>query len=368
MNFVIVTHKLFNGASQDLYKYLKKNKKKVLLIEHDFSSLKTRISHFTFFNGKKELVKNTFNYFFLPDLLCYVKDFLYSFIYLLFKQFDVFIGAGGFNALIGVLLKKLGRINKVIFYTIDFVPKRFDNKLLNKIYHLIDKYCVLNSDEVWNLSPRMAIARKKLYGIKSNNQKVVPIGVWLNEMPKVKKLKNVKQLVFVGHLLKKQGVQLVIESIPLIIKRIPNFRFLIIGGGEYFSELKRLVNKLKIQDYVIFTGPIYDSVKINKLLGQSHLGIAMYNKRFDSFTYYADPTKIKTYLAMGLPVLLTDVPYNAKLIEKEKCGLIIKYDKKNLSENIIKLLSDDKLLMKYSRNAKKFIKKYDWNKIFNDVL
>jgi len=372
--YVIVTHKLYHGVSQDMYKYLKKKKIKTLLIEHDISNAKNRITHYSYFNGKKEIKNDTFNWNFLPDTVCYVKDFIYTFLSLLFnwKKFDVYVGAGGFNVLAGIFLKKLRKVKKVIFYTIDYIPKRFSNNFLNKIYHKIDKYCVKNSDETWNLSPRMVKARKQFNDMsfkKYNKQKWVPVGVWLDELPKnLKRVKNRKQLIFVGHILEKQGLQLVLKAIPSIIKKIPNFNFVVIGGGPYLETLKQMASDLDINNFVEFKGPIYDHKKVNHYLGKSHLSIAMYDKKLDYFTYYADPTKLKTYLAMGLPILLTDVSYNARDIEKAGCGKIVKYDPKTLSLTIIELLKDERIIKKYSNNAKEYIKSYNWNKIFRENL
>ena len=56
-------------------------------------------------------------------------------------------------------MKTLGWVDKVVFYTIDFTPRRFKNKILNNFYLLIDKWCVKFADEVWNLSERMFEAR-----------------------------------------------------------------------------------------------------------------------------------------------------------------------------------------------------------------
>lgn len=79
------------------------------------------------------------------------------------EKYDLFIGVDSLNCLGGLFLKKLGKVRKVIFYSIDFVPIRFDNKFLNRTYHAIENYCVTHSDEVWNVSPRIAEGREKFF-------------------------------------------------------------------------------------------------------------------------------------------------------------------------------------------------------------
>ncbi len=372
--YVIVTHSVFTGASQDLYKYLKKNKISSLLLEHSFSIKKDRISKFTYFNGEKEDIKNTKDYKFLPDNICYIKDILYSFFGILFnkRKYDVYVGAGGFNAFPGIFLRLFGKVKKTIFYTIDYVPTRFSNKLLNSIYHSIDKFCVKHTDQTWNLSPKMSEGRQEYNNMpveKYKKQKVVPIGIWTNELPNdIQKHQDKRQLVFVGHLIEKQGVQIILRAIPDIIKVIPDFYFLIIGDGEFKINLENIVKDLGIQEYVCFKGAIYDNSIINKYLGESHIAAAMYDKKLDRFTCFADPTKLKVYLAMGLPIILTDVPHNANDIQNKGCGKIIEYNEESVKNAVIALLQDEERLDEYSRNAVGYMKKYDWNLVFEDAL
>ena len=100
-------------------------------------------------------------------------------------------------------------------------------------------------------------------------------------------------------------------------------------------------------------------------MADSALAIAMYDKTKDTFTYYADPTKLKDYLSAGLPILLTDVPFNAQDIQKASCGIIVQYDSKILAKAIIKVLQDEKTLHTYRNNAITYIQKFDWEKIFD---
>lgn len=293
------------------------------------------------------------------------------------KQKDkpsLFIGINPISCIIGLFFRKIGKTKKVIFYAIDFTPKRFENSLLNYLYHKLEIYCTVHSDETWNVSPRIAQGREKFLNLsgKKYPQKVVPIGVW-NETIKKTPFNKIKrhQLIFLGHLLKKQGVQVVLEAIPFIVQQIPDFKFIILGGGEYQKDLQELSNKLQIEKYVEFKGWIKDRKKIDEILGVSALAVAVYKPEEDNlsnFTYYADPTKIKDYLANGLPVILTDVPYNAYELEKRKCGIVVEYKKEKISQAIFNLLKNQERLRIYRQNARLYAREFDWGNIFDRAL
>lgn len=285
-------------------------------------------------------------------------------------KYDLFVGVDNFNAFIGLLLKKLGNVKKTVYYVIDYFPKRFENRLLDFLYHKLDKFCVKYVDETWNLSAGMIEARKKLQKMdpqKYNRQKIVPIGVWFNKIPR-KKFAEIKkhQLVYVGLLIESMGVQLVIQATPLIIKKIPDFHFRIIGGGEYENDLKSLAKCLKVDPYIEFTGWAKEREERDRIMSDSACGVAPFNTEIlDERVRNADPAKIKDYLALGMPVILTNAPLNAYELEKRGCGIVIDYKPEDLAQTVITLLKDENKLKKYRENALKYIQRYDWKLIFD---
>jgi glycosyltransferase involved in cell wall biosynthesis len=376
---VITTHYLVYGAPQALRDFLNGEQvKSLLFIGHPLISEADDGSFYELFEEgnlvKKQILSprqslKTVDYFWeiITNILTVKRQK---------KKIALYVGADCLNAFAGIMLKWFGVVEKVVFYTIDYVPYRFQNRLMNRIYHWLDRFCVKFADETWNLSSRMAEGREKYYGLKQsvyNRQKVVAVGIWpekvkVNPFEKI----NQHQLLFIGHLLKKQGVQYVLQAIPEIFKHIPDFHFLIIGGGEYEPALKNLVDELNIAEQVFFTGWIQDREQLDKMMADSALGIAIYDKYDEfghpNFTYFADPTKLKDYLSVGLPILLSDVPHNAVEIEKKECGKIIDTSPETIAASVIEIMGDEETLKCYRENALAYIKRFHWSKIFREAL
>lgn len=317
-------------------------------------------------SNKKRIKLGVFDY--VIDFFTVMRTFIAE------ENFNKLIAADPLICVSGIFLKKIGKFDQVVLYSIDFVPRRFQNRLLNFAYHKIEKFCVENADEVWNVSPRISLGRKKFLGISSNKykQKVVPIGIW-NKKTKLSIFKgiNINQIVFVGHLLEKQGVQVVIEALPLIIKKIPDIKFVVIGGGEYKKNLENLTDLLNLNNYVEFMGWEKDRERVNEALSRSSVAMATYKperEKLNNFTYYADPTKIKDYLGEGLPIILTDVSFNARELEKRRCAIVVRYEKEDVARAIIKLMKNEKLIKEYRKNSFRYAKEFDWKKIFDKVL
>ena len=371
LKVVIVTHVFATGPAQELEEYLKERVKFLIFIGHPFSfAMDTRSFYRIYNNGRLIKEKRAFNWN-LPELFMYFKDVFCTLFWMMgfSKKFDLYVGADPLNALTGIILKKLGKAKKIIFYTVDYVPRRFDNKFLNWIYHKIDSFCAEESDFVWDLSERMIEARKEKGVRKIENQMVVPIGV---HFERIKRLEihqiNRKSLVYMGHLRKRQGLELIIDSLPEIVKKIPEAKLIIIGTGELERCLKKKVEELKLENYVEFRGYIEDHKEVENILTTCAVGLALYEPKPDNFTWYADPSKPKQYMACGLPVIITWVPWIAEEVKKKKMGLVIDYERNKFVDAVVKLLEDEDFYKKCRENAIEFVSEMGWDRVFEKAL
>lgn len=375
----IVTHELFYGASQALRDYLvKKEMEALLFISHPIHR-QNQYSYWQVYRRGKLIKADKKRRFWKLGILNYFLDEVYSFWWYALAvkmKADIYIGVDPLNCFVGLLLRKLGLVKRTVFYTIDFTPVRFGNGWLDKMYHVIERWCVTYADELWDVSPRIIEGRYKFLKIKRHayavKQKLVPIGIWEKDIS-YQRLNDASRfrIVFAGHLLEKQGVQKLIAALSLMSKKIPEASLLVVGGGEYENELKVLASRLGLTGRVEFTGWIKDQDKIRRLLADCALAVAPYDPAKEdstNFTYYADPTKIKTYLSCGLPVVVTAVPFNAEDLARRGCAEIVDYDEKAIANALIGILSDKEKLEKMRKGAIKTAREFTWEKIFEHVI
>lgn len=371
---VIVTHESTTGPAHDLRDYLIDKTHQLLFISHPLLFVETsysKSSYYQFYKKGRLIKKHVARHYKAPELLLYIKDSILTLLWStkVIKNCDIFVGNGNMNAFAGLILKWIGKVKYNVFYCIDYVPRRFENNFINNFYHLIDKISVEKSDMTWNLSQRMVEARKAKWGIDFPKQITVPIGAWVQRIKRVPFNEvNKKEIIYLGALLEKQGIQLVIKAIAKVKKQIPSITFRIIGRGPYEGELKALVKRLHLEDNVIFMGYVEDHRDVENMLARSALAMAVYNPQNNPFTYYTDPGKVKSYIAAGVPVLITDFPYVALQVERKKCGIIVEYNETSIAKEIYKFLKDPELLKEYKTNALNFAKEFDWNKVFSTAL
>jgi glycosyltransferase involved in cell wall biosynthesis len=273
---------------------------------------------------------------------------------------DVFVGIDSLNAAGGLALRRVGKARRVVFWTIDYVPERFKNAVLNRIYHRFDRFCVRRCDETWNVSPRMEPARRER-GIEGP-QRIVPIGA--NVSP-ARLAAEPPQVIFVGHLLEKQGVQLALRALQSVRERVPGVRLLVIGDGPYRGKLESLAGELGVEEAVEFAGYVEHHEEVEARIAASVVGLAPYDPRIASFTEFADPGKVKNYLAAGIPVVTTDVVHSATELAAEGAAIVIPYDEAALAEALIGVLQNPHRQEQLRESARRVGVRSDWTSVFD---
>lgn len=373
LKIIVATHSYGTCISQALAEFLKDKTKKLVYIDHPFSFCKENRSSVSVYEKGKLVKKSYAPKIKGPEVLFYIKDVLSALLFVLKlrERFDLYIGVDNLNAFVGLMLKRMKRTKRVIFYTIDYVPERFKNRLLNRSYHLIDKICCYRVDCLWNISGVMTEARNRdgVLKEKSAPQMVVPQG---NNYDRVRRLPfeeiNRFDLVFMGHLREGKGIEFIIDAFPKIYHKVPQAKLVILGTGPLEPQLKERAARLGIDDKIDFKGFIEEHAELDKIMARCAVALAPYEPASKSLVYYADPGKIRAYLAVGLPIVVTKVPPTAYEIAQAKAGMVIEYDQEEFVQAVVKLLTDDEFYLVCRQNAIELGSNYSWDKVFTKAF
>ncbi len=373
---LIITHELFYGASQALRDYfILKKVSEIFVISHPIRS-ENSISYVHLYKKGKKYYSRKIRRRGAGSVVSYIVDTILSLywgIRVIGKR-DVIVCADPLSCMSGIILRILKKTDKVIFYSIDYVPRRFTNNILNYMYHRIETFAIRQSDECWDVSARIEAGRREFSNIPpySFKKSIVPIGMWKNEIVRDETLMkyNKHQIIFTGTLLKKQGIDVLLEAISITKTSIPDISLKIIGGGDYTDRVKEKIRELGLMYTVSMLGWMSDQKKIRSYIQNSAVAIALYDpagKNEDNFTYFSDPTKLKTYSACGVPVIMTDVPHNSTELVQAGCGVVVSYESEQVAKTLISLLTNSGLLLKMRKNAVKYIRQYTWENIYNSL-
>ncbi len=273
----------------------------------------------------------------------------------------------------GLLERRAGRAKKVVYWAVDFVPDRFGaGGPMTRAYDALDAFCCQHADLRVELSQAALEGRDARHGISPDAgapRIVAPVGAWLERVPVTPEDGwRSRRVVFIGHLVERMGGDTVIEAIRLLTERGVDVTADIAGRGPLEEQLRARAARCGLQDRVRFHGFVADHRALERLLADAAIALAPYSTRVESFTRYADPSKLKSYLAAGLPILLTNVPPNAQELVEHAGAQVVVDDPLAFADSIEHTLADPDAWQARRLAARDYARQFDWNIIVDNVL
>ena len=281
---------------------------------------------------------------------------------------DVFLGLSQCGLNTGIEAKKRGikyiceRSSTHIVYQNELLKEEY-NKLNLKYKPIHDWFIQRELEEYKNsnfiLLPSNFVEKTfKDKGYK--NTKVINFGSWYKQFyPIEKKIKkNSFDIVFVGQISIRKGLHYLFEAFNHIKSNQINLH--IIGSKTLDSNfLKKLINKKKRENVYFYGHKSHN--EINKIINNSNLFIMPSIEEGMAIS-------IMQAISSGCPVLITENTGAKEFVEKNKCGVVIKYnDLKNIGEYIMDLVENRTQLKLFKENAIQTKSIHTWSKYFEEL-
>ena len=134
-------------------------------------------------------------------------------------------------------------------------------------------------------------------------------------------LQNKIVLGFIGSFYAYEGLPLLLEALPMILKEQPETRLLLVGGGPQEALIKQKTKELGLEQQVIFTGRIPHE-RVQDYYNQ--VDIFVYPRLSMRLTDLVTPLKPLEAMAQGRLVVASDVGGHKELIEHQRNGYLFK--------------------------------------------
>jgi glycogen synthase len=158
---------------------------------------------------------------------------------------------------------------------------------------------------------------------------------------------------FIGSFYDYEGLDLLLEAIPLLIKRRPGLKLLLVGGGPQNDALKNQVKRLRIEDQVLMTGRVpHEEVERYYSL----MDIMVYPRKNQRLTDLVTPLKPLEAMAEYKMVAASDIGGHRELIEHGVTGeLFAPDDPAALTESVARLFENRDSWPERKRIARTFV-------------
>jgi glycosyltransferase involved in cell wall biosynthesis len=158
-------------------------------------------------------------------------------------------------------------------------------------------------------------------------------------------------IVSAARLVPWKGMKELIEIMPDIVAEFPEAKLAIIGNGPQKRELEAKITELKLEASVGLTGRL-DQRELFEYIKAADLFVL--NTGYEGLSH-----QILETMAIGTPVITTDVGGNPEIIKHGKNGILLRpNDRKAFTQAIIEMLGERAISFMIAKEAKKTVAQF----------
>jgi glycosyltransferase involved in cell wall biosynthesis len=176
---------------------------------------------------------------------------------------------------------------------------------------------------------------------------------------------NLRVILCVSNIEKRKNQEAIIRTLPDVMKIFPNVQLLLIGKAVeplYLKYLKDLCRALKIEKAVTFAGEI-PMFELPRYIREAD--VVVVPTKLESTI----PRTLIEALSCGKATLVSKIPTITEVVTKDVCAFADVEDTNEMSDALLRLLTDGKYRKCLERNSRIFaLKNFDWVSIARDYL
>ena len=213
----------------------------------------------------------------------------------------------------------------------------------------IDSYVLERADAVTVICDSM---RAELAGRLGRNDRFfvanngVDLGALRSEDPVASRRRwnlrpDARVLAFIGTLQPYEGLELLIDALPELLQQSNDIHLMITGDGNDEAALRARVAARGLERHITFTGRVAHQ---DVSYAYAASDVLVYPRRHTETTRLTTPLKPLEAMALGKPVLASDLPPFRELIGAEERGLLFGAGRRDdLIAQTLRLLADPAL-------------------------
>lgn len=220
------------------------------------------------------------------------------------------------------------------------------------------------------LHGRIAVSEPAMNFVKKNipgDYEIIPNGIDLEHFtadvsPIEEFCDGKKNILFVGRLEFRKGLNYLVKAYLQIKQEIPNSRLIVVGPGTRLRKrYEKWVRRNRLEDVVFVGYATYED-------------LPRYYKTADIFC--APATSGESFgivlleaMAVGKPIVATNIDGYARVVTDGEDGVLVPpKDNKRLAQALLSLMSDDTLRQQMGAKGKLKAREYSWEDIAQRVL
>ncbi|MGH8573340.1 MAG: glycosyltransferase family 4 protein, partial [Gammaproteobacteria bacterium] len=117
------------------------------------------------------------------------------------------------------------------------------------------------------------------------------------------------------------GVTVLPEMVEELARTRPDVRWLLIGGGHLYDDVRREIEERGLSERVTLTG-VVPRERALELLAASDVCVSPHVPNPDGSRFFGSPTKLFEYMGLAKPIVASDLEQIGEVIDHERTGLL----------------------------------------------
>ena len=158
-------------------------------------------------------------------------------------------------------------------------------------------------------------------------------------------------VLYAGSFVELQALDLLIDAVPYVLRRVPNVTFLLVGGSEpEIVKLREQAERLGVADHVVL------EISRPQQEVPAYLAAAdvVVSPRIQGIN---PPGKLFSYLASGRPVVATNTLVHNQLLD-DKCAILTAPNSAGIADGLVMALTDPERVADVVAEAQQFLRHY----------
>ncbi|MDR1610189.1 MAG: glycosyltransferase [Candidatus Symbiothrix sp.] len=271
------------------------------------------------------------------SVLFYAEYNIRLFFYLLFDKTDLYLSNDTDSLPANYLASRIRR-KPLVFDAHEMfpeVPEIIDRKLVKKVWTKLEDWIFPHLKHCYTVCQSIADYYNIRYKINMGVVRNIPPACEHEDV--IVSSHSQKIILYQGAVNIGRGIEWVIDAMPYL----DDFVFYVVGDGDILQQLKEQVNRMNLNEKVIFTGRIpFDALPA--YTARADIGINLLENRGLNY-YYSLPNRIFDYMRMYVPVLTCDFPEIRRIVAHYGIGTLVDhYEPQFLAETIKQMLAQGK--------------------------
>jgi glycosyltransferase involved in cell wall biosynthesis len=173
------------------------------------------------------------------------------------------------------------------------------------------------------------------------------------------------RLVYLGNLDGSRGIDIAIRAVARLAVAGRDVRLTVIGDGPCLKHFQELARRFNVQDQVSLPGRL-SFRHVREIVATSDIGlIPHYATEAWNSTI---PNKLFDYMALGLPVIVSDARPTGRVVQEERCGEVFHARDPDDLARSIRILKDAALRSNEGQRGWEAIhRRYNWETDFRTL-